>query len=183
VIDLASSRVRLNLSTVPISGLGASRFTATPMPAFITSVRVSATSLPALIRSSAWKSTSTARSNGSPDSIRRFITAATSATTTGVYPLARSNCGPSSVMIILVTREPKILSSAQFAPLICAKPTNNAAASAVQSTGVVRRDRIAPPFRLIVYPGSANLMAKMIARITTAGLASANFPATSLASA
>ena len=85
-------------------------------------------------------------------------------------------------MTILVTREPKILSSAQFAPLTGAETINNVAASAMQSTGVIRGDRIAPPFRLIVYPGSANLMAKTIARTTTAGFASVNFPATSLAS-
>jgi hypothetical protein len=52
VIDLASSNVRVNASTVPMSGLGAPLFTATPMPVFITSVRVSAMSLPLLINSS-----------------------------------------------------------------------------------------------------------------------------------
>ena len=117
-MDLASSSVRLKASTVPMSGLGAPRFTATPMPARMMSARVSARSLPALISPSVWKSTSTARSNASPDSIRRFITAATSVTTTNLCPEARSNCGPMSAIIILVTREPKILSSAD-----CAAPT------------------------------------------------------------
>ena len=37
-------------------------------------------------------------------------------------------------MTILVTREPKILSSAQFAPLIGAETISNVAASAMQST-------------------------------------------------
>jgi hypothetical protein len=45
-----------------------------------------------------------------------------------------------------VTREPKILSSAQCAPLIGAEAINNVAASAIQSTEVIRGDRIAPPF-------------------------------------
>ena len=71
---MALSSVCLNASTVPMSGFGAPRFTATPMPDDMMSARLSATSLPVLIRSSIWKSTSTARSNGSPASIRRFIT-------------------------------------------------------------------------------------------------------------
>ena len=85
------------------------------MPDDMIFVRVSARSLPVLIRSSIWKSTSTARSNASPPSIRRFITCATSAVTTGLKPVAFSNCGPSSPRITLVTREPNTFSSAACA--------------------------------------------------------------------
>src|SRR5215471_682427 len=100
------------------------------MPAFITSTRVAATSFPALIKSSVWKSTSTARSNASPCSIRLFITAATSVTTIGLYPVECSNCGPISAMTILVTREPNILSSAPWAT----PPRTMTTATAAQKT-------------------------------------------------
>jgi len=99
VIDLAASSVRLKASTVEMSGLGAPRRTAMPIPDFITSARVSAMSLPCRIRSSAWKLTSTARSTASPCSIRRFITAATSVTTVSfVAGVAHRKPAPMSPM-------------------------------------------------------------------------------------
>src|SRR3977135_1307116 len=85
-MDLAASSVRRKASTVEMSGLGAPRRTATPMPDFITFARVSAASLLDLISPSVWKSTSTATSKASPCSIRRFITAATSVTTSSRGP-------------------------------------------------------------------------------------------------
>src|SRR4051794_29291593 len=109
-----------------MSGFGAPRLTATPMPDDMMSARLSASSRPFLIRSSVWKSTSTARSNGSPASIRRFITAATSAATTGVTPVDFSNPGPSSPTITLVTREPKIFSSAALARATAPSRTTSA---------------------------------------------------------
>ena len=84
-------------------------------------------------------------------------------------------------MIILVTREPKILSSAEFAPLIGAEHDQQRRG---ESRCRAREWSEAIAFTpSSLYPGSANLMAKMIARITTAGFASVNFPAMSLASA
>src|SRR5262245_18672410 len=132
-----------------MSGLGAPRFTATPMPAFMMSARVSATSLPALIRSSVWKSTSTARSNGSPPSIRRFITAATSVTTTGLKPVACSKPGPTSAIIILVTREPKILSSADVAALDCTATISSA--NAIRTSGRLRCPGMTPPDSFLLF--------------------------------
>src|SRR5262249_7966407 len=80
------------------------------------------------------------RSNGSPPSIRRFITAATSVTTIGLWPLACSKAGPTSSITILVTREPKILSSAASAAA-CPAASAHAKAAAVIPTRLMMPPR------------------------------------------
>jgi len=65
------------------------------------------------------------------------MTAATSVITTSRWPVARSNCGPTSSTIILVTREPKILISALEAGLAAMTTSEIAAHSAVRILGIV----------------------------------------------
>ena len=164
---MALSSVCLNASTVPMSGFGAPRFTATPMPDDMMSARLSARSLPDLIRSSIWKSTSTARSNGSPASIRRFITAATSATTTGVKPVAFSNCGR------------KLADDHLGHPRAEDFQLGRIGRRHDRKQDKERAERLAI-FFMPLHPVIANLMPNKIASTTTAGFASANFPAISL---
>ena len=70
-IDLASSRVRLNASTEPISGFRAPARTSTPMPERARSMRVVATIFPCVIQVSTGADPLMTRSHVSPAAMRR----------------------------------------------------------------------------------------------------------------
>ena len=158
----------MNASTVLMSGFGAPRFTATPMPDDMMSARLSARSLPDLIRSLIWKSTSTARSNGSPRLDPPFH---------HLRHVGGHHRLEAGRLLELRT---------EFAE----DHLGDARAEHFQLGGLRgRADReqhnaASTPcsFLMLIHPAIANFAPKISARITTAGFASVIFPAMSLQS-
>ena len=120
--------MRLNASTVEISGFGAPARTPTPTPARAKSVRVVAASLPAFASSSMTFPFDMARSNAAPPSICCFTAGPPTNVIETLWPLTCSNCGMSSCSDGLMAPALRTLISAAETATPC---TSNAASASV----------------------------------------------------
>jgi hypothetical protein len=98
------------VSSELMSGFVASGWIAMPTPARAISTRDEAASLPAIARSLTTVTVMTATSKASPFSIRVFSAAELSKRSVSFWPVAFSNCGPSSSINALVALELRTVS-------------------------------------------------------------------------
>src|SRR5215510_4028939 len=134
--DFASSSARLNASVVLMSGFGAPLFTARPATERATSVRVAATSLPCLMRSSAAGAPRMARSKAAPFSISALSIAAALKLNVSLCSVAFSNCCASSCSAVFMAFEANTLISA--ACVVAAMNTARANSFPAMSAGFIR---------------------------------------------
>jgi len=128
VTDLALSSVCFERLGVPMSGSAPSRFTATPMPDDMISARLPANSLPVLIRSVDLE----IHQHGEIERLTRLDPPLHHLGDVGEPRQAYNrwpsrNCEPSSPTMTLVTREPKIFSSAEWTGCTSANKPSSAA--------------------------------------------------------
>ena len=103
--DRAAIKARLNMSVVERSGFAAPVLMATPAPARPMRTRVDAASAPCVARSSMSEIVRIATSKASPFSMRALRSAELENEKTTRWPVAASNCGPSSCITVLVAFE------------------------------------------------------------------------------
>src|SRR5580704_6843517 len=125
-IDFALSIACLKASTVLRSGFAAPLRMATPMPARAMAMRGTSATLPAVASSSSAALVSSTASNASPPSIRAFSCADVPSVTTSLFPVAFSNCGPSSSITAFSALPPRSFMSAAWVAVVASGNPNTA---------------------------------------------------------